>query len=191
MRAIRFQNSSVVSKSAVSETVRRVSAKALALLTRRAEINQRIRCIHQVVQGLRHLEAIAPDEGCAVPAATGKTRWPPRTEQVTAEIEARDATSHFEYIVGRMRPRRTQHQLAGLSRACRIALMEAAGAASLEEIRSRIERRKSFAFSDPGFADAAIVRTLDGMKDSGEVCCVRSGSKSLWQRIPPTREIDN
>jgi len=44
------------------------------------------------------------------------------------------------------------------------------------------------------FANAAITRTLNVMRDSGEARCVTScetsGLPSFWQRIPPPAEID-
>jgi hypothetical protein len=162
-----------MSQSAVSETVRRVNATAVDLLTRRAEINRRIRCLHQVVQGLRNL-------GLRDLAA------------VTAEPETR-VNSPRDHTAGRRRSPLaggSKHLLAGLSRACRIALMEASGAASVDEIRSRIVRRGSFSFSDFPFADTAMIRTLHAMSDAGEIRRLEDGSRSLWQRISPAGEID-
>jgi len=80
--------------------------------------------------------------------------------------------------------------LAALSRACRIALMEAEEAASLDEIRSRIDRRGSFTFSDSGFAEVAIGRTLSIMRDNGEIRDVRTGDQTLWQRAHPSKESE-
>jgi len=80
--------------------------------------------------------------------------------------------------------------LAGLSRACRIALMEAGGAASLAEIRARIVRRGSFSFADSALANTAMLRTLHAMSDAGEIRRLEEGPPSRWQRISPTGEID-
>lgn len=200
MPAIRRQKSWVTER-ALSETVRRVNAKALALLTRRAEINRRIRALHRVVEGLRDLGAKAACLPCdAELAAQRSTTWRPdlvqrqNEQQVSSQLAIRDAISSCDDSVGRVRPGlpgRSKHLLAGLSRACRIALMEAEAAASLDEIRSRIDRRGSFAFSGSEFADADITWTLDVMKDSGEICRVKSGAQFLWQRIPPAAEIEN
>lgn len=184
MPAIRFQTSSVVSKSAVSETVRRVNATALDLLTRRAEINRRIRCLHQVVQGLRDLGS----RDLATVTASHANN-----ERSASESEA-NTYSPREHIAGRRRSPwagGSKHMLAGLSRACRIALMEAGGAASLDEIRSRIIRRGSFSFTDSAFASAAMLRTLHAMTDAGEIRRLEEGPQSRWQRISPTGEIDS
>jgi hypothetical protein len=68
--------------------------------------------------------------------------------------------------------------------------MEAGGAASVDEIRSRIVRRGSFSFSDSAFADTAMIRTLHAMSDAGEIRRLEDGPQSLWQRISPAGEID-
>jgi hypothetical protein len=172
-----------MSQSAVSETVRRVNATALDLLTRRAEINRRIRCLQGVVQGLRDLGS----RNLATITASHAN-----TERPTAEPEA-SANSPREHIAGRRRSPLagdSKRLLAGLSRACRIALMEAGGAASLDEIRSRIVRRGSFSFTDPTFAHAAMLRTLHAMSDAGEIRRLE-GPQSRWQRISPTGEIES
>jgi hypothetical protein len=195
MPAVRSQISLTLTESAVAETVRRVNAQALALLTRRVEINRRIRSLHRVVHGLRDLAASHPYT--AQPAAPELTALPLTTEQTNEESETRNRNSSHKSRIGRMRfglPSRSQHELAALSRACRIALMEAESPASLDEIRSRIDRRGSFAFHNSEFANAAITRTLNVMRDSGEARCVTScetsGLPSFWQRIPPPAEID-
>jgi hypothetical protein len=196
MPAVRSQISLTLTESAVAETVRRVNAQALALLTRRVEINRRIRSLHRVVHGLRDLAASHPDT--AEPAAAELTALLPlTTERTNEESEARKSNSSHKSRIGRMRfglPSRSQHESAALSRACRIALMEAESPASLDEIRSRIDRRGSFAFHNSEFANAAITRTLNVMRDSGEARCVAScetsGLPSFWQRIPPPAEID-
>jgi hypothetical protein len=199
MPAVRSQISLTLTESAVAETVRRVNAQALALLSRRVEINRRIRSLHRVVHGLRDLAAGHPST--AEPAAAELTALPLTTERTNQESETRKTNSSHKSShksrIGRMRfglPSRSQHELAALSRACRIALMEAESPACLDEIRSRIDRRGSFAFHNSEFANAAITRTLNVMRDSGEARCVTScetsGLPSFWQRIPPPAEID-
>jgi hypothetical protein len=144
----------------VSETVKRVNAKAVDLLSRQAEINRRIRYLRQVMRGLQDLT----------------TR--PSFNRGTMAVQS---------------PRVTQgarvHSADGLTRACRIALMEVAGAASLEEIRARIIRRGSFSFTDLELASAAMVRTLNAMTDGGEVCCME-GTERRWQRFAPAERVD-
>jgi hypothetical protein len=195
MPAVRSQISLTLTENAVAETVRRVNAQARALLTRRAEINRRIRSLHRVVHGLRDLAASHPYT--AELAAPEHAALMPSTQRGNEESEIRDSNSSHKSTIGRMRfglPSRSQHELAALSRACRIALMEAESPASLDEIRSRIDRRGSFAFHNSEFANAAIARTLNVMRDSGEARCVTScetsGLPSFWQRIPPPAEVD-
>jgi hypothetical protein len=203
MPATRFQTSSTMSESAVSETVRRVNATALDLLTRRAEINKRIRCLHQVVQGLRDLglrdlglrdlgsrDLGSRDLGLRNLATV--TTSHATTARFTGERELR-VKSPGEPTAGGRRSAiasGSRRLRAGLTRACRIALMEAGGAASLDEIRSRIVRRGSFSFYDSSLAEAAMIRTLHSMTADGEIRRVEDGPQSLWQRICPTGEID-
>src|SRR5271169_4744078 len=153
MRALRSQKSSPFGSNAVSETVRRVNAQALALLTRRAEINRRIQSLHRVVQGLRDLATSTLRD--ARDTAPERAMDPLHTEQTRRTHGPGDNSSPLEQgIVGRQSQLPVQSGLTapGLSRACRIALMEAEGAASLDEIRSRIARRGSFTFSHSGVA---------------------------------------
>jgi hypothetical protein len=122
MSAIRFQTSSAVSERAVSETAKRVHAQAVDLLTRRAEINRRIRCLQQVMQVLRDLATNATFNGYGAegpaPARTTERKRPGNASEPPPG-----------HTVGQMwspLPGQSKHQQAGLTRACRIALMEAA-----------------------------------------------------------------
>jgi hypothetical protein len=177
--------------NAVSETVKRVNAQALALLNRRAEINRRIHFLHRVVQGLRDLATSKVcDAGEAVP---GPAMEPSNREELKGTQGPGDNSSPLEHRVVAARSHwavQSKQMLAVLRRACRIALMEAGEAASLDEIRSRIERRGSFTFSDSGFAKAAIVQTLSIMRDNGEIRDVRNGDQALWQKVHPAKESE-
>lgn len=192
MPSVRSKLSSSSTESSVAETVRRVNAQALALLTRRAEINRRIRSLHRVVHGLRDLATNAASDTCTAAFTAPERATPaPDAEPTQREREGHDHNSSPEHTIGRIQsplPAQSKHELAALSRACRIALMEAANPASLDEIRSRIDRRGSFAFPDSESANARMAQTLKTMRDSGEVQCV---SQSLWQRIAPAAEIDS
>jgi hypothetical protein len=183
MPAIRFQAPSAVSESAVSETAKRVHAKALDLLTRRAEINRRIRCLQKLMQRLQEFATNSTFAGSDVAAP----------ERKTERTRPRNNNTQHGHTVGQMRsslPRPSKQLQAGLMRACRIALMEAGGAASPDEIRTRIVRRGSFSFADSGSADAAIIRTLNTLTDGGEIQRLEDGPQSLWQRVAPEQESD-
>jgi hypothetical protein len=194
MPSVRSKLSSTFTESSVAETVRKVNAQALALLTRRVEINRRIRSLHRVVHGLRDLATNAASGTCtAAPTAPERATWALGAEPTQSERDNRDSNSLREHNIGRIwspLPAQSKHELAALSRACRIALMEAGNPASLDEIRLRIDRRGSFRFSDSESADATMTRTLNIMRDSGEVQCVTSSPQSLWQRTAPVSEID-
>jgi hypothetical protein len=186
MSAIRFQTSSAVSERAVSETANRVRAQAVDLLTRRAEINRRIRFLQQVMQALRDLATNATFKGYGAegpaPARTTERKRP-----------GNNSASPPGHTVGQMwspLPGQSKHLQAGLTRACRIALMEAANTASPDEIRTRIVRRGSFSFADSESATAAIIRTLNAMGYGGEVRRLEDAPQSRWQRIAPARESD-
>jgi len=184
MPATRFQPTSAVRETAVSETVKRVNAEALDLLTRRAEINQRIRCLHQVMKALRDMATNATFNICE----RG------RPEPAFDRTGPANLSTPRRRLVGQRRScisDRPEHLPAGLTRACRIALMEAGGTASPEEIRASIVRRGSFSFADSGFPDTEIMRTLTVMTERGEVRRLETGSRSVWQRIAPAPKNDS
>ncbi|HEY6339084.1 MAG TPA: hypothetical protein VIW68_11385 [Candidatus Sulfotelmatobacter sp.] len=190
MRAGR-QKSLTMTEGAVSETLLRVHAKALALLKRRREINRRIRCLHHVVQGLQELATnTAANAGWVSTAAAEHNAGIPNAVEPSGEREFHNGTPTREHSARRSRSQlrgRLSHQLAGLSRACRIALMEV-GSASTDEILSRIDRRGSFTFSESECPHIQITRSLGVMYESGEIQCFRSGLQVLWQRISPADE---
>ncbi len=195
MPATRYQISSTVTESAVAETVRRVNAQAFALLTRRVEINRRIRSLHRVVRGLRDLATDgASDHGDAAPATPQSAACTPNAERSKQGLETHDSNSSRQHKAGQMRLQSSgclELHAARLYRACRIALMEAGSAVSLDDIRSRIDRRGSFTFSDSRSADTLITRILNLMTESGEIRCANSGLQLLWQRTLPVHEVDD
>lgn len=67
-----------------------------------------------------------------------------------------------------------------LRRACRIALMEAGGTATADEIYSHIVRRDSFCFTSLKEPIPAIVRTLSLMAEAGEASRM-TGAPDSWQ----------
>jgi hypothetical protein len=183
MPAIRFQTSSVETEHAVSETMKRVNAKALALLSRRTEINRRIRYLHKVMKALHDLSTN--------PSFNGSDGGPPKS--AIERTRPVDNSASREPTTDQLRsshPRQLQPPPTGLTRACRIAFMEAAGTASADEIRTRIVRRGSFSFSDSGSADAETIRTLTAMTDGGEVRRLAGSPQSLWQLTAPVSEGD-
>lgn len=199
MLAPRPQVPSALAEGAVTETVRRVNAQAFALLRRRVEINRRIRSLHQVVHGLRDLATdfsskVVCDPGDEARVVPERSACAPGAQQLQLEPETCDPNLSRAPAPVRMRSRpsgESRHELAAVSRACRIALMEAGNSATLDEICSRIARRGSVAFSDSRRANAAITRTLNAMSDGGEIRRVTNGSQALWQRIFSAGEIDN
>jgi hypothetical protein len=164
--------------------VKQVTAKALELLARRNEINQRIRHLNNVMRGLRTFASRA-----YVTCDSPHTASACATEATTTANSTVRKTAEWDWSGSSLRgPAR--HVKGELTRACRIALIEVGGSASADDIRGRIVRRGSFSFADPGSAEVAILRTLKFMSDSGEVRRLEVNSQSLWQRTEPRRETE-
>src|ERR1700678_3427197 len=103
MPSVRSKLSSTSTESAVAATVRRVNAQALALLTRRVEINRRIRSLPRVVHGLRDLATNAVSDICeSTLAAPDRPLWTPNAEQVEDEAGTHDRKSEREHTMGRI-----------------------------------------------------------------------------------------
>jgi hypothetical protein len=162
MSAIPSSTASALSESAVCETVKQVSARALDLLTRQGEINRQILHLRRMMKGLRDNSNDGP---VAAPACVTIRKVLQGVGQVQSP-PLRDSRDRDER----------------LARACRIALMEAAVPASSDELCKRIARRGSFSFTDAGSADAAITQTLEAMANSGELSRLEATPKGLWQR---------
>jgi hypothetical protein len=171
-------------ENAVSDTVRRVNIEALDLMTRRAEINRRIRSLQQLMHGLRDLAAkSAPSQSDAAPPLKNKTqRW--------IRLDAKpphDVHALFEHSAKRqpplLQPNGGVSSIERLARACRIALLEVEGCASADEIRSRIVRRESFHFSDSTLSRTETIQTLTIMAAIGKIIRLENGSGVAYRRI--------
>ncbi len=152
------------------------------LSRRRSDINRRIRLLERTVRGLR----AGVGQGVGLPLASsnaqqGADRTFPRGP---GEISSAEPTAGQPQL---QRDDSLPPAVPQLQRACRIALAEAAGPASPEDLYSRIARRNSFPFTNLEVAVAAIVQTLNSMADAGEVRRLGS-SAGLWAR---TREQEH
>lgn len=170
----------------VIETMKRVSDEALGLIDRRSEINRRIRELHQLLHGLSDLSANA--ERFAGAAANIKSR--PRKHLTDSLPHEGSPCECIAFEHSSLHSRTPKHALARLRRACRIALLEAGGAASLDEIRAFIVRRGSFAFLESGSSHSAILHTLHRMRASGEIRHLENYPQPVWERIMPVEEVD-
>jgi hypothetical protein len=162
---------------ALSNTLVQVNEEMFNLLSRQNEINQRIRSLHKLIRGLRFLA------GSDVPDRNETERSAVVSSKVHRDLQFKQQVNSARQMA-RHRFRPTPRKDA-LSRACRIALLEAGGIASLEEIQLRITRRGSFSFINSSFASASLIRTLNTMARAGEVCCQGDGSQSKWRRMAP------
>jgi hypothetical protein len=183
MSANQLQTPAVAYEIAVSETVKQVSAEALELLTRRKQLNQRILRIRRTMRGLGNLatKAIVGNS-----APTTQARAAERDQLRNHTIPSRRTGGQMDSSL----PGWSRSLKVALTRACRIALLEAGGTASTDDIRRLIVRRGSFTFPLATYeaADAAIIRTLKAMTHSGEVRGLAHVSESLWQRTAQDRE---
>ncbi len=184
MSANQLQMPSGASEIAVSESIEQVSAEARDLLNQRRQLNRRILRLSKMIKVLAEFATNATFSSCdsapkARRYATGLTR--PRNGTMPSGRTSEE--------VGFSSPGRTRHPRPALTRACRIALLEAGGTATPDEIRRLIVRRGSFSFSFAahGSADAVIVRTLELMVRSGEARRIEPLSQSLWQLTAPER----
>lgn len=72
-----------------------------------------------------------------------------------------------------------------LTRACRIALMEAGGTANASQIQSLIAQRGSFSFSRVQEAPLeSVIRTLEIMCQAGDICA-SDGDQTCFYRVVP------
>jgi hypothetical protein len=169
-----------VTKSAVSETVEQLGAMAFELWTLRTEIKRRIRFLKKVMKGLPNVAAEADSMSCR--------REPIESGTIAEAVRAAKSTARERTVsaqaVSSLRGSSRQTR-AKLARACRIALLEAGGTASPEDIRQRIVRRGSFLFGDPATAEEEIIRTLIAMTVSGEVRASEDNSQFLPSMIAP------
>lgn len=84
--------------------------------------------------------------------------------------------------MGRPRGRKSERLHFELTRACRIAFMDAGGIATPDQICFSIERRGSFSFIDLDEKPIELViRILKIMAETGEAKCASSDPHSSWR----------
>jgi hypothetical protein len=80
--------------------------------------------------------------------------------------------------------RKSRRQHKELTRACRIAFLDAGGSATPDQIYWLIVRRRSFSFIDLDEEPAsAIARTLHLMAETGEATCITNDPNSCWRLL--------
>jgi hypothetical protein len=164
------------SDAPISEVVRLVHDEFHGLLVQREGIERRIRDIHKVVTRLRQF--------VRQPVTYTRSDSPPRSPAFQYQtVESRHRIAQSWQCTHEPCPRVEPDQSLKLSRACRIALMEVDGPASLEQIRTRIVRREAFSFASQDGADELIVRVLNLMVRDGEVRYTDGTSGGRWDRF--------
>jgi hypothetical protein len=169
----------------VSALVLQMQTELYSLMTRREELVRRIRNLHQVVRGLRVItNPPVFDYGRMEPppsSAALRDVTAPTPDDLTL---ASPSVRHLQYGV-RCKSNRVS---TSLQRACRIALMEAETAASVDEICARIVRRGSFSFANMECASSALMPVLNAMAEDGEVRLLEGGPRPLWERFAKPKE---
>lgn len=175
----RSQMEGAATPDSLSALVTQIQAELHWLMARREALVRRIRSLHQVMRGLREIASPAAfDHLCADLSsptgyeAVGEPFLDNRTPAVRSGRHQRSG-DRCQSSCGSL----------GLERACRIALMEADAAASLEEIYARIVRRGSFSFANFDGANPALVRVLSVMAEYGEIRLWKGGPCRRWERI--------
>lgn len=158
--------------ASVSALVTQLHTELLTLATRNEELRGRIRNLRRVMRRLQEMAGTTEFEcACGAPHP-----WP------ADHAIASPSAGHRESGSGR----KSNRASVSLQRACRIALMETASAASVDEIYARIVRRGSFSFVSPKSASPALTRVLWVMARDGEVRAFKSGQCCRWQRTAST-----
>jgi hypothetical protein len=164
-------------QASASEVLKVVVLELHELQTQYKEVTSRIRNLRIAVDALRELGDTTLselDEGTSVSARRTRTT----VKEVLGENPLR---TRSRTPISRSNP--NPH----LQRACRIALMETGDAISIDEIYSRILRRKSFEFVDRSSAIQAIHAELDSMLHQGELRRVVDSRNTTWLRLAPEK----
>jgi len=145
------------------------------LVTQHREIVQRIRSLRKVMHGLQEISA--PPLWARQASRAG------REKVLIPSSDRRNIGPPASRLCG------STNANIRLQRACRIALMEAEGAASLDEICARIRRRGSFYFATEKCRTADLLQTLEAMARHGDIRQLQRGSLQGWQLMARVNEV--
>jgi hypothetical protein len=174
----RSQMQPATTSGSVSALVAHLQTELRSLVTRRKDLVRRIRNVHQVKRGLREISIPTGfTHLCAEPLSPGAHT------SVTAFAANRTVTGKPGRDLQSSMQCKADCVSLSLQRACRIALLEAEGPASLEEICTRILRRGSFSFANLGCANLALVQVLNAMTECGEVHLLEGARGWRWERV--------
>jgi hypothetical protein len=160
----------------LSSVANQIQTELHELVTRADDLRQRIRSIRKVLRGLQDMANPSSFESGAA-----RSTWP----RANADSVVNGRIHRYSPSISRRTPRR---EAVSLERACRIALMEVAGSASIEEIYGRIVRRGSFSFTNLKHAKPPLAEVLHAMTCAGEVRCLRNGARWRWERVETALE---
>jgi hypothetical protein len=133
------------------------------------DLDDLIRQKIDVRRRIRRLSRLLRDQSSPTPlAARGRATHAPRFRQISTKV-------------GRPRARKSERQQFELTRACRIAFMDAGGIATPDQICFSIQRRGSFSFIDLDEKPIdLVIRILKFMAETGEAKCGSSDPQSPW-----------
>lgn len=157
-----------VTEVTAREIVKRAEAKLGSLEARRAHLRRRIRALNFLLKTWTLQTGAQSRE-----AGLGRSLH--RDSQSEEPAFLRQQTDHTT---------RSGPVVCGttkLRRACRIALMEAAGPETSMQILHRIQNRQSIAWGNHSDAQAAIDQELQRMLSEGEVAFSWTGNYQTWQ----------
>jgi hypothetical protein len=171
--------SGCVPENALSELLKIASAELRDLHAHYDTITRRIRTLRAAVDALRKLESRSLATESPVPEPSPSRQSGERFAATGLQPQSADTPP---VASGADVARRRN---LDLRRACRIALLETAGAASCQEVHRRIVRRGSFCFPNADTATSLIMEELNALAELGEVRRCGSRDGQSWQRILP------
>jgi len=129
------------------------------LIRQKTEVRRRVRRLSRILREQSSLTQLR---------ARGRALHAPKFRQISTKI-------------GRPKARKSERLHFELTRACRIAFMDAGGIATPDQICSSIERRGSFSFIDLNEKPIdLVIRILKFMAETGEAKCAASDPHSPW-----------
>jgi hypothetical protein len=164
---------SAADKNAVVQTFLQVNETMIDLCLERDKINRRIRSLRRLIRGLRNLAGKGADNRRSSEEFSHRLTFGTEDHDFTDEQSGPALCSLAS----------CSQKSGSLRRACRIAIFEAGGVASLEDIYSRIVRRGSFTFPNPTFARAELLKILHAMVHAKEICRIDHGLQISWSNL--------
>jgi hypothetical protein len=157
------------------QSIQSVAQLTKLLQSELSDLSQQDDALRKLARGLGHLLRTLPKDGDG--GVLGTRVRESLTPLVQTPERSRRKVNNF--LAFGSKPSATNSRIR---RACRIALMEADEAGTVDEIYLRIVQRESFHFDNVHQAAAAIRRTLNLMTEQGEALVVDTDPCLRWKR---------